>query len=225
MGAISGSGPAAGGLARGRRDRRRRPVADGAGGPGDDAGRARLDRALPERRHQHRGAGRGDGRHAGHQLHAHHPRRLPRPLPARGDVPGRRVQGRPLRRKRRGHTGRRRRDAARVPARRRACWPRGHRRPGHRLLLGQADRHRDADRGGGRRPAGASWSPRTTTPRAGSARRSPDALLAAGQQNLHLTHLAVREMPGSGTGAELLAWAGIDADHIAAAARKLAGGR
>jgi transketolase len=51
-----------------------------------------------------------------------------------------------------------------------------------------------------------------------------DALLAAGQENLHFTHLAVREMPGSGTGEELLAWAGIDADHIAAAARKLVGG-
>jgi transketolase len=51
-----------------------------------------------------------------------------------------------------------------------------------------------------------------------------DALLAAGQQNLHLTHLAVAEMPGSGTGEELLAWAGIDAGHIAAAARKLVGG-
>jgi transketolase len=51
-----------------------------------------------------------------------------------------------------------------------------------------------------------------------------EGLLAAGQQNLHLTHLAVRGMPGSGTGEELLAWAGIDADHIAAAARKLAGG-
>jgi transketolase len=51
-----------------------------------------------------------------------------------------------------------------------------------------------------------------------------DALLAVGQQNLNLTHLAVTEMPGSGTGEELLAWAGIDADHIAAAARKLVGG-
>jgi transketolase len=49
-----------------------------------------------------------------------------------------------------------------------------------------------------------------------------DALLAAGQQNLSIVHLAVREMPGSGSGAELLAWAGIDADHIAAAARRLA---
>ncbi|HWG02827.1 MAG TPA: transketolase [Trebonia sp.] len=51
-----------------------------------------------------------------------------------------------------------------------------------------------------------------------------DALLARGQQNLHMTHLAVREMPGSGSGTELLAWAGIDADAIAAAARKLVGG-
>jgi len=50
-----------------------------------------------------------------------------------------------------------------------------------------------------------------------------DALLAAGAQNIHLTHLAVREMPGSGTGEELLAWAGLDADSIAAAARKLVG--
>jgi transketolase len=31
-------------------------------------------------------------------------------------------------------------------------------------------------------------------------------------------------MPGSGTGDELLAWAGIDADHIAAAARTLVAG-
>ncbi|TVZ06974.1 transketolase [Trebonia kvetii] len=48
-----------------------------------------------------------------------------------------------------------------------------------------------------------------------------DALLAAGQQNLRITRLAVRGMPGSGTGPELLAWAGIDAEHIAAAAREL----
>jgi transketolase len=51
-----------------------------------------------------------------------------------------------------------------------------------------------------------------------------DALLGAGQQDLHLTRLAVSGMPGSGSGEELLAWAGIDADHIAAAARKLVGG-
>jgi transketolase len=51
-----------------------------------------------------------------------------------------------------------------------------------------------------------------------------DALLAAGIQSLHLTRLAVDGMPGSGSGEELLAWAGIDADHIAAAARKLVSG-
>ena len=48
-----------------------------------------------------------------------------------------------------------------------------------------------------------------------------DGLLAAGHSDLSLTHLAVRGMPGSGSGAELLAWAGIDADHIAAAARSM----
>jgi transketolase len=44
-----------------------------------------------------------------------------------------------------------------------------------------------------------------------------DSLLAAGASNLHVAHLAVRAMPGSGSGSELLAWAGIDTDHIAAA--------
>jgi transketolase len=48
-----------------------------------------------------------------------------------------------------------------------------------------------------------------------------DAVLAPGRSKLAIAHLAVREMPGSGSGAELLAWAGLDADHIAAAARKL----
>ena len=48
-----------------------------------------------------------------------------------------------------------------------------------------------------------------------------DALLAAGPQALRVAHLAVREMPGSGTSTELLAAAGIDAPHIAAAARDL----
>lgn len=51
-----------------------------------------------------------------------------------------------------------------------------------------------------------------------------DALLTAGQPNLAIDHLAVRGMPGSGSSAGVLAWAGIDADHIAAAARQLVGG-
>jgi transketolase len=51
-----------------------------------------------------------------------------------------------------------------------------------------------------------------------------DAVLAAladSDDRPRVVHLAVRDMPGSGTPAELLAAAGIDADHIAAAARKL----
>jgi transketolase len=48
-----------------------------------------------------------------------------------------------------------------------------------------------------------------------------DALTDAGCTELAVAHLAVREMPGSGTPAELLAEAGIDADGIAAAARRL----
>jgi transketolase len=34
-----------------------------------------------------------------------------------------------------------------------------------------------------------------------------------GRSNLHMAHLAVRGMPGSGSGEELIAWAGIDAPH------------
>jgi transketolase len=59
-------------------------------------------------------------------------------------------------------------------------------------------------------------------PEGGIASAVADALLAVGRQNLRLTSLAVREMPGSGSGAELMAWAGIDAEHIADAARQLA---
>jgi transketolase len=50
-----------------------------------------------------------------------------------------------------------------------------------------------------------------------------DALLTAPPTDLSITHLAVHGMPGSGTGQELLSWAGIDAEHIAEAARRLAG--
>jgi len=48
-----------------------------------------------------------------------------------------------------------------------------------------------------------------------------DALTGAGRTELAVAHLAVRDMPGSGTTAELLGAAGIDAAHIAAAARGL----
>jgi len=88
-----------------------------------------------------------DGRHAWHQLPAHHARRLPGPVSRRGDVPGRRVQAGPLGCGRPGHAGRRRGDAARGPAGRRHPARRGHRRAGHRLLFGQAGGRGDAGRG------------------------------------------------------------------------------
>jgi transketolase len=47
--------------------------------------------------------------------------------------------------------------------------------------------------------------------------------LAEGELPSRVVRLAVREMPGSGKPAELLAAAGIDADHIAQAARSLVG--
>ena len=48
-----------------------------------------------------------------------------------------------------------------------------------------------------------------------------DALTGTGRTDLAVAHLAVREMPGSGTPAELLGASGIDAAHIAEAARRL----
>jgi len=48
-----------------------------------------------------------------------------------------------------------------------------------------------------------------------------DALTGTGRVDLTVRHLAVSELPGSGTSAELLDVAGISAEHIAAAARDL----
>jgi transketolase len=50
-----------------------------------------------------------------------------------------------------------------------------------------------------------------------------DALTGAGHADLTVRHLAVSELPGSGTSQELLDAARISAAHIAAAARSLAG--
>ena len=60
-------------------------------------------------------------------------------------------------------------------------------------------------------------------PEGGLASAVVDALTGAGPVELTVKHLAVRELPGSGTSEELLQAAGISADHIAAAARALAG--
>jgi transketolase len=51
------------------------------------------------------------------------------------------------------------------------------------------------------------------------------AALAEVDERARVTVLAVRELPGSGKPAELLAAAGIDADHIAEAARSAVGAR
>lgn len=48
-----------------------------------------------------------------------------------------------------------------------------------------------------------------------------EALADAEVPALHVAHLAVRNLPGSGTPAELLDVAGISASHIAAAARRM----
>ena len=50
-----------------------------------------------------------------------------------------------------------------------------------------------------------------------------DALNDAGHP-VRISHLAVRDLPGSGTPAELMEAAGISAGHIAQAARGLLGG-
>jgi transketolase len=50
-----------------------------------------------------------------------------------------------------------------------------------------------------------------------------DALTGAGRAELTVRHLAVSELPGSGTSEELLDAAGISAGHIAAAARSVVG--
>ena len=50
-----------------------------------------------------------------------------------------------------------------------------------------------------------------------------DALTAAGEMTLSITHLAVRGLPGSGTGKELLSWAGIDRTAILGAVRRSVG--
>jgi transketolase len=49
-----------------------------------------------------------------------------------------------------------------------------------------------------------------------------DALARAGHAELDVAHLAVEELPGSGTSAQLLDAAGLTADHIVAAAQRLA---
>ena len=177
-------------LARRRRDRRRRPLADGAGGPGHDARRSGLDCPVPERRHQHGCTRAGDGRPRRRRLHAHDARRLPGPVRGRGSIPGRRRQGAARQRRGPGHPDRGWRDPARLPRRRRPAQGRRDQRPRHRCVLRQADRHRHADRGcrshwrqaGGRRGSSPRRRPRVRCRRRADRRRAcrPDRAAPGG---------------------------------------------
>ena len=137
--------------------------------------------------------------------------------PRRG-VRDRRQPGRALLRRRRGgDRGGRHHRARGAQGRRRAGGGR-HLGARDRLLLGQADRRRDAAGGrrGHRRPPrhrrGSLARGRARRGRAGGFRRREEAP--------RVTVLAVEGMPGSGKPDELLAAAGIDAEHIAEAARE-----
>ena len=88
---------------------------------------------------------------------------------------------------------------------------RRHRRPRHRLLLGQAGRRGDPGGRRRRRPAGGSSSPRTTTPRAASARRSPTPCSPPGSATCASPGSPSAGCPAPAPASELLAWAGIDA--------------
>ena len=122
-----------------RRDRRRRPVADGPGGSGHDAGGARLDGVVPERRHQHGVLGAGDGRPRRRRLHAHHPRRLPGAVPTGRGLSHRRRQSGPVQRRRPGDVDRRRRDPAQLSGRGRPAGQRRDQGPRHRSVLAETD--------------------------------------------------------------------------------------
>ena len=116
------------------------------------------------------------GRPGGHLIPADHPGRLSGPLRCRGIVPGGRVQGASIGRRRPGDPGRRRGDPARLPGRGRPAARGGHRRPGDRPVLGQAGRHRGP--GGRRRGHEGTAGPRRRPPSGGrprvGRRRRPD---------------------------------------------------
>ena len=78
------------------RRRRGRPVADGAGGPGDVPRRAGLDGVLPERRGVDGACRRARRQHAGHLLHPHESASDRRHLRQRRDVQRRQGDGESL---------------------------------------------------------------------------------------------------------------------------------
>ena len=150
------------------------PVADGAGGPGDDARGARLDGALPGRRHQHRRARRDHGRH-GRASATCAPPAAPTPCLTRQ---GRRfpVGGSKVLRSHRA--GRVTLVGAGVTLH--ACLGAadalaadGHRTPASSTAIRSSRSTPPRSRRRRRPPAGASSSPKTITRKAVSAKRSP----------------------------------------------------
>ena len=97
----------------------------------------------------------------------------------------------------------------------------GHRRPGDRPVLGQAGRHRRPCSAAAAATGGRLVLAEDHHPEGGLGSAVVDALTSLGRTELAIAHLAVSEMPGSGTSEELLDAAGISAAHIAAAARRL----
>ena len=167
MAAISQGQHLPGRLARGRRDRRRRPVADGAGGPGHDACRPGLDRALPVRRHQHGCARAGHGRPARASSTCARPAVPIRCCTGRRKLPDRRGQGAARQRRGSSDPDRGGRDPACLPSRCRPARPDG---ISARVIDVYSVKPIDTETltAAAAQPAAGSWSPRIITPRAAS---------------------------------------------------------
>ena len=161
-----------------------------------------------------------DGPHGRHQLPAHHARCLPGAVWRRGLLPPGRLEDPTLRPIGCRHADRCGHHPARMPPCGRSTRAGRDRCTRDRPLLDQAHRHRHA-----RRRRGATGGRLVVAedhhPEGGLGSAVAAALLEAGIQQLHLAHLNVSELPASGTPAELLAAAGIDAAHIASAAAAL----
>ena len=171
MAAISQANLRALGLARGRLDRRGRPLADGPGGHRLAAGDPRQHRAAPVRRQPDRPARRPDGRPRRDLVPAHAAAGDTGALRGGRGLSDRRQQGAPLLGRGRGGDRRRRDHRARGAEGGRRAGRGGRPRAGDRPLLDQAGGRGDASRREPRRPAAGSSRSRTTGRRAGWARR------------------------------------------------------
>ena len=164
--------------------------------------------------------GAGDGRPRRHRLPAHHPRRVPGAVRAGRGVPGRRGQGRPVQPGRPGDADRRRASPCTT------AWP----PPTSSAATASAPASWTCTRSSRSTPrrsleAAAATGDRLVVaedhyPEGGIGSAVLEAFNDAGHP-VQITHLAVRDLPGSGTPAELMDAAGISAGHIAQAARDL----